>query len=199
MDNLKKILMKIPLLLTLVLTSLVLSLVAYAGKDRGYRDYEVDPAQEPFLSVVLTGLHDHVYPWTDPDRKTEKEDPAPEAEAEAEEKGEEKEGREETASPEGEGTSENAEPSGEETSAEEGETEEKPSEGQEGQGEGVREEDIHLRVRVLLHLLQEQLLVLHLQALQRRAGKIQEERGGDRPAVSRAAGQRDQPLGPHDG
>ena len=145
MDNLKKILTKIPLLLTLVLTSLALSLVAYAGRDRGYRDYEVDPAQEPFLSVVLTGLHDHVYPWTDPDRKTEKEEAEPEAEeknGEGEKEAEEG-GNGETAEPsEGEGKSENAEPSEEETSSKEEETAEEPSQeesGEEGQGEEAQE------------------------------------------------------------
>ena len=144
MDNLKKILTKIPLLLTLVLTSLALSLVAYAGRDRGYRDYEVDPAQEPFLSVVLTGLHDHVYPWTDPDRKTEKEEPELEAGDKTEESSEAKEEESgEAAEPtEGEGGSENAEASPEETSSEEGEGTEEPSqEGseEEGQGEETQE------------------------------------------------------------
>jgi lysophospholipase L1-like esterase len=144
LDNLKKILTKIPLLLTLVLTSLALSLVAYAGRDRGYRDYEVDPAQEPFLSVVLTGLHDHVYPWTDPDRKTEKEEPEPEAGDKTEESSEakEEESGEAPEPSEGEGGSENAEASPEETSSEEGEGTEEPSqEGseEEGQGEETQE------------------------------------------------------------
>lgn len=147
MKNLKNFLKKIPLLVTLVLTSLFLSLVAYAGRGRGYRDYELDPASEPFLSLVLTGIHDHVYPWTDPDRELAKEEekedepavPAGEEEKEPQEEEQEEvqeepeegpeEGQEEEENTEGGESEEEQEP--------ENETEEEPEEEEEPAWEPV--------------------------------------------------------------
>ena len=146
MKNLKKFLKKIPLLLTLVLTSLLLSLVAYAGRARGYRDYELDPASEPILSLVLTGIHDHVYPWTDPDRENaEKEEPqvaqvpAESQEAETPQAEGQEEGQQETTEGGNEET-ENSEEAGSEEESPAEETSEEGESSEEGEEEETAEE-----------------------------------------------------------
>jgi len=58
MKNLKKI----PLLIIIAATAVVLTVVGLLGMDRGYADYAADFPGAPALSMVLRGLHDGVTP-----------------------------------------------------------------------------------------------------------------------------------------
>ena len=54
------------LLCILVLTSLPLTVIGWIGKDTVYKEYALDPAREPGLSLVLAGVHDGIYPVRSP-------------------------------------------------------------------------------------------------------------------------------------
>ena len=63
----------------LVLTSLPLMILGYAGRSGIYSEYEFSPLKEPGLALVMEGIHDGVFPW-----KMFMEDKEPEEEAEEE-------------------------------------------------------------------------------------------------------------------
>ncbi|MBP3736175.1 MAG: hypothetical protein J6I56_04065 [Lachnospiraceae bacterium] len=54
---------QMPLFILLLFSTGLLSLTAYAGKDKQYGEYETDPVSEPFCAVVFQGLKDGIYPW----------------------------------------------------------------------------------------------------------------------------------------
>ena len=63
MRFLKLIWRKYTLLCILILTSLPITLLGWAGKNTIYSGYEYKPAEKPLLALVLEGIHDGVYPW----------------------------------------------------------------------------------------------------------------------------------------
>ena len=63
----------------MVLTSLPLMILGYAGRSGIYSEYEFSPLKEPGLALVMEGIHDGVFPW-----KMFMEDKEPEEEAEEE-------------------------------------------------------------------------------------------------------------------
>ena len=54
------------LLCILVLTSLPLTVIGWIGNDTVYKEYALDPAREPGLSLALAGVHDGIYPVRSP-------------------------------------------------------------------------------------------------------------------------------------
>ena len=46
----------------LVLTSLPLMILGYAGRSGLYSEYEFSPLKEPGLALVMEGIHDGVFP-----------------------------------------------------------------------------------------------------------------------------------------
>ena len=63
MKLLKFIWQRYTFLCILILTSLPLMLLGYAGRTGLYSGYEFSPLKEPGLSLVMKGIHDGVYPW----------------------------------------------------------------------------------------------------------------------------------------
>ena len=51
------------LLCTLVITSLPLIIIGWAGRSGLYSEYELTPLTKPALALVMEGIHDGVYPW----------------------------------------------------------------------------------------------------------------------------------------
>ena len=51
------------LLCTLVITSLPLIIIGWAGRSGLYSEYEFTPLTEPGLALVMEGIHDGVFPW----------------------------------------------------------------------------------------------------------------------------------------
>ena len=62
---------KIPLVISITLTILILSLVGNLGKIEGYKNLTYDFWEKPALSLVFTGLHDGIYPWSEITEETE--------------------------------------------------------------------------------------------------------------------------------
>ncbi len=80
---LRRIIQKAPLLVLIVFISLVLTVLALVGRSGPYKEYSTQHGRIPVISVVMRGIHDHVYPWsegsedkTQEDGKDKKEDPA---------------------------------------------------------------------------------------------------------------------------
>ena len=63
MDFLKTIWNRYTFLCILILTSLPLMILGYAGRSGIYSEYEFSPLKEPGLSLVMEGIHDGIYPW----------------------------------------------------------------------------------------------------------------------------------------
>ena len=55
---------QIPLVAVLTVTGLLLTGIALVCKDTAYADYETESFSRPFLSIVMEGIHDGVYPWS---------------------------------------------------------------------------------------------------------------------------------------
>ena len=58
------VLRKIPLVILVIITMLVLSLVGNLGKIGPYKDLSYDFFKKPAVSLVFQGIHDDIYPWT---------------------------------------------------------------------------------------------------------------------------------------
>lgn len=52
-----------PLFFIILSIGFILTIIAIGGKDNIYQDQEYDPFKAPFFSIVLTGIHDEIYPW----------------------------------------------------------------------------------------------------------------------------------------
>ena len=77
---LKRIMQRAPLLVLILLIWLVLTVLALVGRGRAYRDYSTQHGRVPALSLVMRGIHDHIYPWSEaPDRSAAKTDGAEQA------------------------------------------------------------------------------------------------------------------------
>ena len=157
MQKILEFLRQIPLVAVLAVTGLLLTGVALVCKDTAYADYETESFSRPFLSIVMEGIHDGVYPWSgggNGDPAAEAGSTAATAEAvaaaeespesakenggqEAPEETEEKENTEEKESADQEKKDEEAAP--EEKTDEEAASEEKTSEEEDGK-EGTEEE-----------------------------------------------------------
>ena len=61
---LHRILQKAPLLTLILFIWLVLTILSLIGRGRAYRDYSTEGGRLPGLSIVMRGIHDHVYPWS---------------------------------------------------------------------------------------------------------------------------------------
>lgn len=61
------ILKRAPLLAAVLLIWILLSALALLGRGRGYRAYKEDFGRHPAVSVVMRGIHDHVFPWSKTD------------------------------------------------------------------------------------------------------------------------------------
>lgn len=153
---------QIPLVAVLTVTGLLLTGIALVCKDTAYADYETESFSRPFLSIVMEGIHDGVYPWSgggNGDPAAEAGSTAATAEAvaaaeespesaeenggqEAPEETEEKENAEEKKSADEEKKDEEAVPeekTDEEDNSEEKKEEEKTSEEEEGKEEAGEE------------------------------------------------------------
>ena len=75
---------KVPLIIILVVSSLLISALGWIGRSSLYSDYTLRPQAEPGLSLVLQGIHDGIYPWELIFPKRAAADPA---DAEAQEQG----------------------------------------------------------------------------------------------------------------
>ena len=162
MQKILEFLRQIPLVAVLAVTGLLLTGVALVCKDTAYADYETESFSRPFLSIVMEGIHDGVYPWSgggNGDPAAEAGSTAATAEAvaaaeespesakenggqEAPEETEEKENTEEKESADQEKKDEEAAPeekTDEEAASEEKTEEEKTSEEEDGK-EGTEEE-----------------------------------------------------------
>ncbi|MBR4764040.1 MAG: hypothetical protein IK087_07470 [Lachnospiraceae bacterium] len=64
MQKILEFLRQIPLVAVLAVTGLLLTGVALVCKDTAYADYETESFSRPFLSIVMEGIHDGVYPWS---------------------------------------------------------------------------------------------------------------------------------------
>ena len=64
MQKILDFLRQIPLVAVLAVTGLLLTGVALVCKDTAYADYETESFSRPFLSIVMEGIHDGVYPWS---------------------------------------------------------------------------------------------------------------------------------------
>ena len=80
---LRRVLRRAPLLALILFIWLVLTVLSLVGRGRAYKNYSTEHGRLPGLSIVMRGIHDHVYPWSEgPDDKTQKdgkdkkEDPA---------------------------------------------------------------------------------------------------------------------------
>lgn len=54
-----------PLLVSILLVWIILSILAFAGRGRAYKQYSADFGKHPAVSVVMRGIHDHVMPWSE--------------------------------------------------------------------------------------------------------------------------------------
>lgn len=61
---LRLILKKAPLLTSVLLVWLILTIIAFVCRGRAYQNYAEDYGKHPGVSVVLRGFHDHVMPWS---------------------------------------------------------------------------------------------------------------------------------------
>ncbi len=143
MERIKEFFRRIPLLAILVLTSCLLSLAAFAAGTSVYASYPVDPVREPWLTALMEGLHDGVFPWSRPDAEEaetgtgpeETSDPAAGAAEEEPEAAPAEDGKEDEApAGDGEQTGGEEETEGPEASEEE-ETETPPAEPEEPAGD----------------------------------------------------------------
>ena len=152
MQKILEFLRQIPLVAVLAVTGLLLTGVALVCKDTAYADYETESFSRPFLSIVMEGIHDGVYPWSgggngDPAAEAGSTAATAEAVAAAEESPESakenggQEAPEETEEKENteEKESANQEKKDEEAASEEKTEEEKTSEEEDGK-EGTEEE-----------------------------------------------------------
>lgn len=96
MERIREFFRRIPLIAVLLLTSCILSLVAFLAAPAAYEAYPVDPVRMPWLTIVLEGIHDGVFPWSRPGEEAAKDPAAQAAEAPAP-AGEEAAGEEEPA------------------------------------------------------------------------------------------------------
>ena len=53
-----------PLLFLILLVWLLLTVLSVIGPKEAYREYSTEHGKLPRLSVVMRGIHDHVYPWS---------------------------------------------------------------------------------------------------------------------------------------
>ena len=67
---LKRIFRRAPLLVLILLIWLVLTVLALIGRGRAYREYSTQHGRVPALSLVMRGIHDHVYPWSEAPGRT---------------------------------------------------------------------------------------------------------------------------------
>lgn len=72
---------KAPLFVVLLASGAALTVTAWAGRGRGYQEYDYKLAERPAFAVVLQGLHDGVYPWGRRESEAQKEAQALLAEA----------------------------------------------------------------------------------------------------------------------
>ena len=142
MQKILEFLRQIPLVAVLAVTGLLLTGVALVCKDTAYADYETESFSRPFLSIVMEGIHDGVYPWSgggngDPAAEAGSTAATAEAVAAAEESPESAKENGGQEAPEETEETENAED--EEAASEEKTEEEKTSEEEDGK-EGTEEE-----------------------------------------------------------
>lgn len=62
---LQRVLRGAPLLTLILLIWLVLTVLSLLGRGGAYKEYSTEHGRLPGLSVVMRGIHDHVYPWSD--------------------------------------------------------------------------------------------------------------------------------------
>ena len=62
---LKRIFRRAPLLVLILLIWLVLTVLALIGRGRAYREYSTQHGRVPALSLVMRGIHDRIYPWSE--------------------------------------------------------------------------------------------------------------------------------------
>lgn len=61
---LRRVLQRAPLLALILFIWLVLTVLSLIGRGRAYKDYSTEHGRLPGLSIVMRGIHDHVYPWS---------------------------------------------------------------------------------------------------------------------------------------
>ena len=61
---LRRVLRRAPLLALILFIWLVLTVLSLVGRGRAYKDYSTEHGRLPGLSIVMRGIHDHVYPWS---------------------------------------------------------------------------------------------------------------------------------------
>lgn len=61
---LRRVLQRAPLLALILFIWLVLTVLSLIGRGRAYKNYSTEHGRLPGLSIVMRGIHDHVYPWS---------------------------------------------------------------------------------------------------------------------------------------
>ena len=61
---LRRVLRRAPLLALILFIWLVLTVLSLVGRGRAYKNYSTEHGRLPGLSIVMRGIHDHVYPWS---------------------------------------------------------------------------------------------------------------------------------------
>lgn len=61
---LRRVVRRAPLLTLILIIWLVLTVLAFVGRKGAYKEYSTEHGRLPGLSIVMRGLHDHVYPWS---------------------------------------------------------------------------------------------------------------------------------------
>lgn len=58
-----KYIKKCPVFILLFSTGILFSIIGILGKDNIYAQQEYQPFKAPILSIMFTGINDHIYPW----------------------------------------------------------------------------------------------------------------------------------------
>ena len=59
-----RVLQRAPLLSLILFIWLLLTILSLVGRKGAYKDYSTEHGRLPGLSLVMRGVHDHVYPWS---------------------------------------------------------------------------------------------------------------------------------------
>lgn len=60
----QRVLQRAPLLSLILFIWLLLTILSLVGRKGAYKDYSTEHGRLPGLSLVMRGIHDHVYPWS---------------------------------------------------------------------------------------------------------------------------------------
>ena len=65
MKKFRHIVKKIPLVILVSLTMILLSVVGLLAKKGAYVNLNYDPWKKPAVSLIFQGIHDGIYPWSE--------------------------------------------------------------------------------------------------------------------------------------